>query len=104
MSHQTNINLKIENITKFSIIDERKLPIFEIYKGPEVLQTDKEDIFPIGPLNPKDFVISRIFSIGFDEGEEHIDFTLKNNNTSYLQDLSNQNFSQTTQKKLLNKN
>ena len=104
MSHQTNINLKIENITEFSIIDEKKLPIFEIYKGPQVLQTDKEDIFQVGPLNPKDFAINRIFSIGLNEVGEHIDYTLKNNNTSYLKDLSNQKLSQTTQKKLLNKN
>ena len=104
MSHQTNINLKIENITEFSIIDEKKLPIFEIYKGPQVLQTDREDIFQVGPLNPKDFVINRIFSIGLNEVGEQIDYTLKSDNTSYLKDLSNQKLSQTTQKKLLNKN
>ena len=104
MSHQTNLNLKIQNITKFSIIDEKSLPVFEIHKGPQALLTNKADNFLVGFFNLKDFVISRIFSVGLDEGGEHINYTLKSSNTTYLKDLSNQKLSQINEKDLLNKN
>ena len=104
MSHQTNLNLKIENITKFSIIDEKSLPVFEIHKGPQALLTNKADNFLVDFFNLKDFVISRIFSVGLDEGGEHINYTLKSSNTTYLKDLSNQKLSQINEKDLLNKN
>ena len=68
MSHQLNLNLKIENITKFSIIDEKSLPVFEIHKGPQALLTNNANNFLVDSSNFKDFVISRIFSVGLDEG------------------------------------
>ena len=104
MSHQLNLNLKIENITKFSIIDKKNLPEFEFHKGPQALLTNNANNFLVDSSNFKDFVISRIFSVGLDEGGEHINYTLKSSNTSYLKDLSNQKLSQMNEKDLLNKN
>ena len=104
MSHQLNLNLKIENITKFSIIDEKSTPAFEIHKGPQALLTNNVDKLLVDSSNHKNFVISRIFSVGLDEGGEHINYTLKSINTTYLKDLSNQKLSQINEKDLLNKN
>ena len=103
MSHQTNNNLKIENISDFSIIDAKKSPIFGISKARQgLLNGNTDNIFAVN-FNPKNFEFSRIFSVCLDEGGEHIDYTLKSSNTSYFKDLSNKKLSQIMENDLLNK-
>ena len=103
MSHQTNINLKIENISDFSIIDAKKPPIFGISKARQGLLNNNTDNIFVGNFNPKNFEFSRIFSVCLDEVGEHIDYTLKSSNTSYFKDLSNKKLSQIMENDVLNK-
>jgi hypothetical protein len=103
MSHQTNNNLKIENISDFSIIDAKKSPIFGISKARQGLLNNNTDNIFVGNFNPKNFEFSRIFSVCLDEVGEHIDYTLKSSNTSYFKDLSNKKLSQIMENDVLNK-